>query len=72
MKTKVTYRINSSRGCTTYVHEYWDDVLVYKWRVSAIYRGGDILDFLERNAAFRIPEFDGIDEYHRRIFILDL
>ena len=71
MKTKVTYRISSIRDCATYVYELWDGILVYKWRVSAIYRGGDIIEFMQKNDAFRMPNFDGIDEYHRRMFILD-
>lgn len=72
MNTKVSYRISSILPCATYVHEYWDDILIYKWRVAAIYRGGDILEFLERNDTFRMPNFEGLNEYHRRTFILDL
>lgn len=71
MNTKVTYRINSIQPCSTYVHEYWDNLLVFKWRVSAIYRGGDIQEFMEKNDAFRMPNFDGIEEFHRRNFICD-
>lgn len=71
MKTNVTYKISSIHGFATYVHEYWDDLLIYKWRVSAIYHGGNILEFLENNDAFRMPNFEGLEEYHRRTFILD-
>lgn len=74
MKTEVTYRINSIQHSRrmTYIHEYWDDILVFKWRVPVIYQGGDIVEFMEKNQSTRIPNFDGIDEYHRRTFILDL
>lgn len=71
MKTKVTFRISSTHRGTTYIYEYWDDILVFKWRVADIYHGGDILEFMEKNQATRIPNFDGLDEYHRRTFILD-
>lgn len=72
MKTNVTYKIGSIQGNSTIVYELWDNILVFKWRVNKIYRGGCIVDFMQENSAMRIPKFDGIDEYHRRTFILDL
>lgn len=71
MKTSVIYKIGAIKGNSTIVYEFWDDILVYKWRVHKMYRGGDILDFMTVNNATRIPNFDGIDEYHKRTFILD-
>lgn len=71
MKTNVTYKISSTRSNATYINEYWDNILVYKWRVAKPYYGGDIFEFLQKNDAYRIVNYDGIDEYHRRVFILD-
>lgn len=71
MKTQVTYKISKVCGKYTYIHEYWDEILVFEWKVYKIYRGGDILDFMNKNNASRIPNFDGIDEYHRQTFIFN-
>lgn len=75
MKTNVSYKISRcscSSGNATYIKEFWDDIHVYTWRVNKPYYGGDIVDFLHQNSAYKHVHFDGIDEYHRRIFILDL
>lgn len=71
MKTIVTYKI-SRCGRLTYVREFWDDIHVYTWRVHKPYYGGDIAEFLQKNSAYRQVHFDGVDEYHRRTFILGL
>ena len=71
MKTNVTYKISSIRSNATYINEYWDDILVYKWRVAKPYYGGNIREFLEVHAAFKLVNYDGLDEYHRRTFILN-
>lgn len=65
------YKITCVRSHKTYINEYWDDLLIFKYIVNAVYRGGDIEEFMNNNSFFRNPNFDGIDEYHRRTFILD-
>lgn len=67
-----SYKISNVTSKYTYVREYWDDIHVFTWRVSSCYHGGSIEDFLVQNNSVRNPIFDGIDEFHRRTFILDL
>lgn len=72
MKTIVTYKISQVRGNATYIKEFWDDIHVYTWRVNRPYYGGNIVDFLQCHSAYKQVQFDGLVEYHRRTFILDL
>ena len=72
MKTNVVYKISCSRSNATYIKEFWDDIHIYTWRVNKPYYGGNIVDFLQKNSSYRQVHYDGIDEYHRRTFILDL
>ena len=72
MKTNVSYKISCSLSNATYIKEFWDDIHIYTWRVNKPYYGGNIFDFLHSNSAYRQVHFDGIYEYHRRTFILDL
>lgn len=68
---KTTYRIVRVTSKVTFIHEYWDDILIYKYKVFAVYHGGDVVRFLKENTVIRNPDFCGIDEFHRRTFILD-
>lgn len=67
----ITYKIHKCLDHITYVGEYWDDILIYKYTVFSSYRGGNIEEFMQ-NPCLRNPNFCGIDEYHRRTFVLDL
>lgn len=66
-----TYKIKSSSNKITYIHEFWDDILIFTYTVYAEYKGGNIEEFMRENPMTRIPDFDGIREFHRRTFILE-
>lgn len=69
---KTTYKIYKVTSKITYVGEYWDDILIFKFKVFAVYNGGDVEKFMVENTFIRNPNFCGIDEFHRRFFTLDL
>lgn len=71
MYMRTSYKIHKCLKKITYIGEYWDDVLIFKYTVFASYRGGNIVEFMQNNSCLRNPNYDGIDEYHRRTFILD-
>lgn len=68
---KTTYKIHKVTNKVTYIGEYWDDILIFKYIVYAVYHGGDVVHFMNENHLLRNPNFCGIDEFHRRTFILD-
>lgn len=69
---KTNYKILKTTSKVTYIGEYWDDILVFKYTVYAVYHGGNIVRFMNENHLMRIPHFNGINEFQRRTFILDL
>lgn len=68
---KTTYKIHKVTDKVTYIGEYWDDILIFRFIVYAVYHGGDVVRFMNENHLLRNPNFSGIDEFHRRTFILD-
>lgn len=68
---KTTFKILKVTNKVTYIGEYWDDILIFKYTVYAVYNGGDVVHFMNENHLLRNPNFNGIDEFHRRTFILD-
>lgn len=68
---KTSYRIHKITNKMTIVHEYWDDILIFKYNVYSPYHGGNIEEFINSNYVTRNPNFDGLNEFHRRSFILD-
>lgn len=68
---KTTYKIHQVTNKTTVVHEYWDDLLIFTYIVYDVYRGGNIEEFLNENYVTRQPDFENLNEFHRRTFILE-
>lgn len=68
---KTTYKIFKVTNKVTYIGEYWDDILVFKHTVYAVYHGGDVVRFMNENHLTRSPQFRGLDEFYRRTFIID-
>lgn len=65
------YKIFKRHPKFTIIQEFWDDLLIYSYRVYSQYTGGDILTFIANNNFSRKVHWDNIKEFHRRTEILD-
>lgn len=68
---KTTYKIISVQEKVTTIYEYWDDILIYKYTVFEVYKGGDIEHFIKENDILRAVIWEGLEEFHKRTMILD-
>jgi hypothetical protein len=62
---KTTYKVVSVESKYTVIHEYWDDLLIYKYTVFDSYKGGNIVQFIRDNDLCRTVNFDGLNEFIR-------
>lgn len=66
-----TYKVIKVESKYTIVHEYWDDLLIYKYTIFDSYKGGNILQFIRESDLCRIVNWDGLNEFIRRSAMLE-